>query len=411
MQSKLVRIKKDIEELAKFNSTPEKGLTRFSFTNEDKKAREYLANEMKVIGLKVYEDAAGSLIGRIDGELQDGPVIMVGSHFDSVKNGGNFDGPVGVITGLEVARVIQENNIKLKFPLEIVALIEEEGGRFGSGLFGSRAMVGQVTKEQLLNNKDETGISMYEAMLSFGLNPDNINEAQRRSENLKTFIEVHIEQGPILEKSKQNVGIVEFIVGIHEFKVILKGRPDHAGTTPMDMRADALDVATKVISQISDLAKNVGEETVATVGVLKVKPGAANIVPSEVTFTVDIRSKSSECIKTVGNEIVKLLNLETDNGDVSFELVDLLKVSPVQLSKQLTDIFSKKANELGFSTRKMLSGAGHDAMVMNEITDVGLLFVPSKGGRSHCPEEWTDYEDIQKGVELVLNTVLELQQD
>jgi len=254
MQSKLVRIKKDIEELAKFNSTPEKGLTRFSFTNEDKKAREYLANEMKVIGLKVYEDAAGSLIGRIDGELQDGPVIMVGSHFDSVKNGGNFDGPAGVVMALEIMRVLEENNVKTKHPVEFIAMIEEEGGRFGSGVFGSRAMAGRVSYEDLLNNKDADGITMAEAFEEFGFNPEEIEKAKRDPEKLKAFIELHIEQGPVLEKEGKDVGLVSFIVGINQIRVKVKGRPDHAGTTPMDMRKDALSSASEVIAQIKDFA-------------------------------------------------------------------------------------------------------------------------------------------------------------
>jgi len=408
MQTNLLRIKKDLEELAKYNATPGNGLTRFSLTEEDQKARKYLKKEMKLLGIEVYEDAAGTIIGRIEGEIKDGPVVMLGSHFDSVKNGGNFDGSAGVITGLEVARVIKENNIKTKYPIEIIGMIEEEGGRFGSGVFGSRAMVGKVTKEQLINNKDENGVSMYDAMQDFGINPEDIDKAKRDKSKLRAFIELHIEQGPILEKFNQNIGIVDFIVGIHEFKVIIKGRPDHAGTTPMDMRANPLDTAAKVISRISDYAKNAGEGTVATVGVLNVKPGAANIVPSEVMFTVDIRSKNSDCIDKVGKEIEELLKVETEDTEVKYEIVNMLNVKPVKLSEHIIEKFSNNCEKLGFSNRKMLSGAGHDAMIMAEITDVGLLFVPSKDGRSHCPEEWTDYEDLQKGIEVVLNTVLDI---
>lgn len=408
MKTQLQRIKRDIEELAKCNDTPNLGLTRFSFSQADRKAREYLKAEMKAIGLQVYEDDAATIIGRIEGTEKNAPVVMVGSHFDSVKHGGNFDGPAGVIAALETARVIKENNIITKHPIEIIAMIEEEGGRFGAGLFGSRAMAGKVTKDQLINNKDENGIAMYEAMQEFGFDPEKIAQAQRNPKDLKCFIELHIEQGPVLEKNKQDIGIIDYIVGIHEFKVIVRGRPDHAGTTPMDMRANPLDAAARVIGRISEFAVNAGEGTVATVGVLQVMPGAANIVPKEVTFTVDIRSKSTECINKVYRDIQEALKKETQGSEANYEIVEMLQVEPVKLSQDIINSIQKNCKKLGFSERTMLSGAGHDAMIMAGITEVGLVFVPSKDGRSHCPEEWTDYADLQKGVEIVLQTVLDM---
>lgn len=408
MKTNLNRIKKDIEELSKFNATPGQGLTRFSLTEEDRGARNYIKNELLKLGLEVYEDPAGSIFGRKKGSDDDLPVIMIGSHFDSVKNGGNFDGPAGVIMALEVMRVLTENNVKTKYPIEFVGMIEEEGGRFGSGVFGSRAMAGAVSIEELNNNKDNEGISMAEAFKEFGFNPDDINNAKRNPEDIKAFIELHIEQGPVLENREKDLGIVDFIVGLYNLKVTIKGRPDHAGTTPMNMRADALVAASKIISHIPNYAIEAGKGTVATVGALSVKPGAANIVPGEAQFTIDIRSKNKSCIEEVKNKVIELIQKETDASGLDVIIEEMLDVKPVKMSEEIIKSFEKNADSKGFSYIKMLSGAGHDAMVMAGITDVGLIFVPSKDGRSHCPEEWTDYEDLQKGIEVVYNTILDL---
>ncbi|WP_432407580.1 Zn-dependent hydrolase [Wukongibacter sp. M2B1] len=407
MKTNLDRIKRDIETLSKFNATPGQGLTRFSLTAEDRGARKYIKNELLKLGLNVYEDSAGSIFGRRSGTDDSLPVIMIGSHFDSVKNGGNFDGPAGIVMALEIMRTLEENNIRTKYPIEFVGMIEEEGGRFGSGVFGSRAMVGRVSIEQLHNNKDEYGISMAKALHDFGFNPEEIKKARRNPKDIKAFIELHIEQGPILKSSHKDIGIVDFIVGINEFKVILRGRPDHAGTTPMHMRSDALSTASKVICKIEGYAREAREGTVATVGVLNIKPGAANIVPGEVIFTVDIRSKDSDCISKVKNNIVEALKNETDASGIELEIIEMLDVNPVKMSEGIIKSLEKNAQSNGFSYIKMLSGAGHDAMIMAAITDVGLVFVPSKDGRSHCPEEWTDYEDLQRGIEVIYNTILD----
>jgi allantoate deiminase len=408
MLTNLKRIKKDIEELAQFNSTPGWGLTRFSLTKAEREARQYLKDKLKELELEVYEDQAGSLFGRMEGSKKDGPVIMIGSHFDSVKKGGNFDGPAGVVMALEVMRVLKEEGVQPEYPIEFVAMIEEEGGRFGSGVFGSRAMVGEVSYQDLLENKDQDSISMASAFKEYGYNPAEIETARRDPEEIKAFIELHIEQGPVLEKKNKDLGLVDFVVGINEFKVTVKGQPDHAGTTPMNMRKDALSSVAEIISQIKDFAKKAGKGTVATVGSLDISPGAANIVPGEVQFTVDIRSKDSECITQVKNDIESALSQMEEKEEVSWSIDEMLRVEPVKLSPDIIDLFEKKAKDNDFSYEKMISGAGHDAMIMSAITDVGLIFVPSRDGRSHCPEEWTDFEDLQKGIELIYQTVLKL---
>ncbi|MCR3955709.1 MAG: Zn-dependent hydrolase [Gudongella sp.] len=408
MNTKVDRIKKDIEELAKFNSSNDGGLTRFSLTEEDRMARKYLKEQLEKLDVKIYEDNAGTIFARREGTDPDAPVIMIGSHFDSVKNGGNFDGPAGVIMALEIFRALEDNKVKTRYPLEFVAMIEEEGGRFGSGVFGSRAMAGLVDFEQLERNKDKDGISMAQAFRDFGFEPEKIAEAKRNREDVKAFIELHIEQGPILENEGKDLGIVDFIVGINEFKVQVNGRPDHAGTTPMDMRADALGVASKVVAEIDSYPVPENNGTVATVGVLEIKPGAANIVPAQAIFTVDIRSKDEASISNVKKKILDKLDALTKDTDVTYTVTEMLDVKPVKMNEEMVELFRESAEGKGFSYRHMLSGAGHDAMVMAAVTEVGLIFVPSKDGRSHCKEEWTDYDQLQKGIELIYDTILKL---
>lgn len=408
MFTQLNRIKSDIENLSIFNSTPGRGVTRLSFTEEDKMAREYIKNQMSEAGLNVYTDAAGTVIGRLDGSLKNAPVIMVGSHFDSVKNGGCFDGAAGVVAALEVARTISGQKIKLKYPIEFVAMIEEEGTRFGGALLGSMAMAGKISSDDLELYKDSNGVSLAEAMKNFGLYPDRISDAARKPEDIKAFLELHIEQGPILEAGSKDVGIVEYIVGIDQYEITINGRPDHAGTTPMDMRADALDCAASVISKISMFAKEAGEGTVATVGLIKALPGAANIIPGQVVFTVDIRSRDAKCIKQVVGKIKDSLGYVSEHKGLSISMIPKLNADPVKMSDSIVEVLDNNSKKLGFASQKMISGAGHDAMIMADIAETGMVFVKSRGGRSHCPEEWTDYEDLQKGIELLYEAVLEI---
>ncbi|MEG0804450.1 MAG: Zn-dependent hydrolase, partial [Pygmaiobacter sp.] len=299
MNTKVERIQKDIEELSVFNSTPGNGLTRLSFTPEHKGAETYISGAMKAAGLTVRRDAVGTLIGRLEGEDPEAAPVMAGSHYDSVKNGGNFDGPAGVVMGLETARVYQDLGKKPKRPVEFVAMIEEEGTRFSGGLFASRAMAGRLTAEELVTFHDQDGITTSEAMKAFGLEPAKLSEAVKKPGEIKNFIELHIEQGPILEGGNLDVGIVKTIVGIKELQITVTGRPDHAGTTPMNMRADAFLAASKIALAANEAAVAAGNGTVATVGKVNVLPGAFNIVPGKVELCVDIRSPYTECLDKV----------------------------------------------------------------------------------------------------------------
>ena len=408
MKANLSRIRKDLENLACFNATPEKGLTRFSLTPEDRGARDYLAGQLRQLDVNVYEDAAANLVGRRKGADPSLPPVMIGSHFDSVRNGGNFDGQAGVVAALEILRCLEENNIRTAHPIEMIAMIEEEGGRFKSGVLASRAMALGLTLDELDRHKDEDGISIAEAMTSFGFDPSRIAEARRNPGEVRAFLELHIEQGPLLEKEGVDLGIVSSIVGTDLMRVTVKGRPDHAGTTPMDLRLDALKTAAAVINQIPALAIEQGKGSVATVGTLSVRPGAPNIVPGEVEFTVDTRSLDASCINLMKKRITDSLEKISRDDGTTFQLDQLLKVDPVAMDEEIRQELQHQAEMLGFSWRTISSGAGHDAMVMAPVFPTAMVFVPSKGGRSHCPEEWTDYEDLQKGIELLYHTVISL---
>lgn len=407
MQSNRNRIKTILEELSLFTATPGAGTTRLSYSLEDKLARTYLKKQMKQVGLKVREDAVGNIYGRLEGKDASLPAVMVGSHFDSVPNGGSFDGPAGVVTGLEVAALFQENQLQPVYPLEVIAMVEEEGSRFGSGLLGSRMLAGQFSAESLTSMKDKDGISVNEAMLALGFNGNQLTEARRTAKDVKAFIELHIEQGPVLEEAGEDVGIVETIVGMTEIKVTITGRAGHAGTTPMNARQDALAATVQIVADLPQLAMNAAVATVLTIGKLTVYPNGANVIPNVVVFTVDVRSKSEACVQSVIQQVKTIIQTKTPKG-ITAEIEEMLYEKPVQLSEKIHQQLRANSEALGLKSRSMVSGAGHDAMIFAGFTEVGLVFVPSKDGLSHTPEEWTDYEQIQKGIEVVYETVKQL---
>ncbi|MBC1376090.1 Zn-dependent hydrolase [Listeria sp. FSL L7-0091] len=404
MQTNLERIKNHLENLDVYTATPGQGTTRLTYSKEDLGARNYLKSEMAKVGLTVSEDAIGNIYGRLEGANPDLPAVMVGSHFDSVPNGGAFDGPAGVITGLEVASVFHEQHIKPYFPLEIIAMVEEEGSRFGAGLLASRAITGKVTKEMLHEMKDMAGITAAKAMADMGFDANKVDTVIRSKDSIRAFIELHIEQGPVLENANEDVALVDTIVGLTEIKVTVKGQAGHAGTTPMLGRKDALVAAVQIISELPEIAIQEGGGTVLTIGKLNVYPNGANVIPDKVVFTVDIRAKDETHVQNTLKKAKKIIQSAT-NDSISCEIEDMLYERPTNLSKEIHQALTESANKLGFNYRTMVSGAGHDAMIFANLTDVGLIFVPSHNGISHAPEEWTDYDKLQKGIEVVLETV------
>lgn len=401
------RVKRDIENLSSFNSTPGRGVTRLAFSKEDGQAREYIKTQMTKAGLEVYEDGYGTIFGRIDGENKDAPSLMIGSHYDTVINGGPFDGVVGIVAGIEIARVLQENNYKLNCPLEIAAFNDEEGIRFGKGISNTRVLTGDFEETELDTRIDFNGKSLRDAMIEFGIEVD-IESSKRDPGSIKSFLELHIEQGPILSKNKKQIGLVETIVGYNIMEIKFRGRSGHAGTTSMDMRNDALVVASRFILAANDIVRGVGNGAVGTVGKMEIRPNASNVIPEFVKLTLDLRADKQTTLNKINHLIEEeLISIGGDKG-IEVEMKAILSIPPVDMSYENLQILKEKSEEMGIDYELMNSGAAHDSMVMSRITPSSLIFVPSVNGLSHHPEEWTEYEDIVKGIELMLLTACEI---
>lgn len=393
---------KDLEYLKQFTSTPGNGCTRLPFTKEARGAVDYLRKIMEEAGLEVHEDVVGNVIGVLKGTDPTLPCVMMGSHYDSVTNGGDFDGMAGVICGIQVARILKEKAFQPKRNFVVVGFVDEEGLRFGTGYFGSASIVGDQDEPRDVKYcktyKDNDGVSYYEAMKSYGLDPERIHEARWADGAIDKFIELHIEQGPVLDTEKIQLGLVEGIVGIQRYVVTVNGRADHAGTTPMDMRLDAVDAATKVISKIADWAREKADGTVATVGRITTIPGGMNIVAEKCEFTVDIRSMNNDNINDIANRMRAALDREVKEMGGSYEIEHKLTITPVKMSDEMLKIMEASCKEHEFSYKYLPSGAGHDALqIANQGISTVMLFVPSKDGRSHCPVEFTKYSDFARG--------------
>lgn len=390
------RIARDLEHLKQFTSTPGNGCTRLPFTKEARGAVDFLKELMLEAGLSVKEDVAGNVFGSLEGTDSTLPCVMMGSHFDSVINGGDFDGIAGVIAAIEVARQLKEEGYRPVRNFVVAGFMDEEGMRFGTGYFGSGAMLGHRDVDYCKHYKDVDGISIYDAMKSYGLDPEKIEEAKWPEGSIGRFLELHIEQGPVLDAEGTELGLVNGIVGIQRYMVSVHGRADHAGTTPMDMRLDAVDAATKVISKIPDWAREKADGTVATTGLIKVSPGGMNIVAEQVDFTVDIRSMNNDNINDIANRIRAALDREVKAMGGSYDIDTKLVITPVFLSEEMLGIMEDSCKNRGYSYRRLPSGAGHDALEIGQTIPTVMLFVPSKDGRSHCPVEFTKYSDFAK---------------
>ena len=395
------RIKENLEYLKGITATPGDGCTRLPFTREAREAVEYLKKIMEEAGLEVREDAAGNVIGVWRGEGPTLPCVMMGSHYDSVMQGGDYDGIAGVVCAVEVVRSLREKGIVPKRDLVVVGFCDEEGVRFGTGYFGSGAILGERGPAYCQSYRDPKGISIYEAMKAYGLDPEKIGEAAWPEGSIRAFLEIHIEQGPVLDAEGVELGLVEGIVGIQRYAVSVLGRADHAGTTPMEMRHDAAEAAAKVMARIPDWAREEGEGTVATVGYIHTVPGGMNIVAERVEFTVDIRSMDNGHICRIADNLREALEQETKKIGGSYEIETKLATDPTPMSREMLGVLEESCRERGYSYRYLPSGAGHDAQEMAKAAPAAMLFVPSRAGRSHCPEEYTEYEDLARAAEVM----------
>ncbi len=398
------RLKRDLEELGAIGRTPQGGVSRPSFSDADMQARRWLLDRITATGMEGRVDAAGNIFGRWQ---SGGPAVLVGSHVDSVPNGGRFDGALGVLAGLECLRRVKEEGVPLRHPLELVAFTDEEGA-FG-GFFGSYAFTGVLKAEEISKSKDSKGLRIVEAMTRHGMDAMQAPTAHRDPKDIRGYLELHIEQGPVLETRQIPIGVVDAIVGIHRYGITFRGRADHAGPTPMPDRKDALLGASDLVLKGRELALMAGSPASrVTVGVVQLKPGVANIVPAEAYLTYEIREQSAELLRLLAEKSRALAAdvAKTWGLEVSFETI--LQIDPVPLAEEVKGAIAAAAEGIGLPSLRMPAMAGHDAQVVGRVAPAGMIFVPSQDGRSHSPLEFTADEDVEKGANVLLLTLLKL---
>ncbi|WEG11816.1 allantoate amidohydrolase [Pullulanibacillus sp. KACC 23026] len=382
------------------------GVTRLSFTKEEREAKDRVAAFMREAGLSVREDAVGNLIGRLEGMNPDSPVLLVGSHLDSVPHGGDFDGPLGVLAAVEALQTLGEKQIKLKSPVEVIAFTDEEGARFRFGMIGSRGLAGTLEKSDL-HYVDQDGVSVEQAMKAYGLSPDRFHEAARSQGSVKAYLEVHIEQGKILESKNLPIGIVSGIAGPLWLKFTITGEAGHAGSTPMNLRRDALTAASAIIQAIEEEAAQ-KPRTVGTVGQLSLKPGGVNIIPGEVEFTLDLRDVDETIRDEVEKRILNQAEQICKERGVHCQVDVLQRIAPVKCDESIQQFMMQVFNEMGLEPIELISGAGHDGMQFKDLCPVGMIFVRSKNGISHHPDEYTSLEDCGLAAEALYNAILKI---
>lgn len=395
-------IKKHLEKLEKFTATPNNGVTRFPFTKEAHDCVDYIKKAMKNAGLSVSVDGSGAVIGRL--EKNTAKTIIIGSHYDTVKNGGAYDGIAGVVCGIVLAEYLTTNNIEPRCSLEIIATNDEEGARFKGGFHSSNAMLGNLKKEDFAKSTDANGISILDAMQEWGISMEDLDKCKRDISKIEAFLEVHIEQGPVLEECKKEIGIVDNIVGMQRYICEVYGRADHAGTTPMGMRKDALSAVAKVVSEVEDYALE-EENSVATVGYLNVYPNEINVIAQNVKFTVDIRSVDIKKIERIFAKILNKLELVCKKSELEFTVKNTLSVEPTKMNANLKELIKKSCEENQFSYMELNSGAGHDSLPIGKVIPTAMIFIPTKNGRSHCPIEFCKYSDLAKSVKILYDLV------
>lgn len=400
------RLKASIETLAAIGRESDHGIYRMAFSSGDMAGRDWFKQQIVEAGLQVHEDGAANIHGRL-GWNEVTASVMTGSHLDTVPGAGHLDGALGVLSGLECLRRIKEENIPLQRPLEVVAFSDEEG-RFG-GMLGSQAMTGRLTPESIHKAIDLKGVHLTEAMQDCGYNAMDALHARREPDSIHAYVELHIEQGPILDQMGFSVGIVDAIAGLFKWDVSLIGTPNHAGTTPMHMRNDAFAGLAEFHTQIQRLLdENGSERSVATIGRVALSPGAANVVPGRVDFSLEVRDTEQRVLDDLQSACRRALSAIARRRNLMFEFKVLSEIAPVKCSGSMVEQIKQVTESLNIPSLRMASGAAHDAQMLAGITPTAMLFVPSKDGRSHSVAEWTDLRDIEKGANVLLNTLLRL---
>lgn len=402
------RLEQRINELAEIGKIGETGVCRLALSKEDRQGVEKVKSWMEEAGLSARIDHFGNLIGRYEGEKADAPILMVGSHIDSQPYGGRFDGVIGVLGALEVVQTMKEHNFVPKMPIEVVAFCDEEGSRFNKGLFGVRGILGKL-EEGELERTDKDGVSRREALIEFGCDPSKFQESEYPEGSIGAFLEMHIEQGPVLEKNNLSVGIVTGISGPLWLTVELEGFAGHAGSVPMPMRQDALVGAAKVIVALNELASEDPEApTVGTVGSMKIFPDSRNIIPEKVTFTVDLRDIDINRRHRLEERLKARIEKITAEHGLTCKISEDTNSEPRYCAKDIMAVMREESEKIGLDTMELMSGPFHDSLALSYVCDYGMIFVRCKDGISHNPAEYSTMEDIALGTELLYKTVIRM---
>ncbi len=398
------RLKQDLEELGRIGRDEHGGVSRPSFSPADFEARAWLKKKIEEAGLCYRQDGAGNQFGRVEGQ---GKTVMSGSHIDTVPNGGMFDGAAGVVAALEAVRRILEERIPLSKPLEIASFTDEEGNLVGDFL-GSRAFMGLLDKDEIRNGKTSFGMPFRDVLKRTDFSADGILAAHKQRPDLEAYIELHIEQGPVLEDEGMPIGIVERIAGKHYRQCAFIGESGHAGTTPLELRRDAFlglaDFALKATQHVA--TKHYG--SMLTIGQAALHPGSFSVIPGRADFTLEFRSASPEALEAIEKEVFALAEDIASTRGLTFasRLVD--KTTPVTIAPRTLKLIEDECRTLGYPSMRLTSGAGHDAQILAGACDVGMIFIPSPDGVSHAPGERVNWDDLEKGANLLLRTLVRL---
>jgi N-carbamoyl-L-amino-acid hydrolase len=398
------RLQATLEKLSEFGRNPEGGVTRLGFSQADLDARSYVMSLMKDAGLEIRVDPAGNIFGRRSGSDQL-PTILFGSHIDSVPRGGNFDGPLGSLGAIEVIRTLNDKHLTTRHPLEVVIWTNEEGPHFGISALGSGVAAG-VLGPEILDRKDEDGLTVADWLRRYGQEPSRLTDARIAPGTLAAILELHIEQGPVLEETKVQIGVVSGIVSLKRWKCVATGFANHAGTTPMNRRKDALAAAAKHLLAVREVVRAEQGTQVGTVGYLKAEPGAPNVVAGRVEFPVELRDLDAGKIERMWEHIQqKFAEADREEGvETSCEVINEIEAAPSDPSVQ--SVIREAARSAGLSAADLPSGAVHDAGEISRLAPMGMIFVPSRDGISHSPQEYTSWEDCANGVEVLYRSVL-----
>lgn len=392
--------------IANFAKDPNGGVTRFLYSPEWIRTQKELEKFMKNEGFEVYYDHVGNLYGKLEGTQYKDETILTGSHIDTVKNGGIYDGQYGIVAGIIALKYLREKYGQPLRNIEVVSMAEEEGSRFPFVYWGSKNIFGMAKKEDIKGIVDAEGISFEDAMKQAGFGFEDKVVTTRK--DIKAFLETHIEQGGVLEVEQKSVGVVQGIVGQRRFNIEITGESNHAGTTPMSYRKDAVYVTSKIVEMIIKMAKTYGDPLVATVGRMDVQPNISNVVPGKVSFSLDVRHIDKDILVKFTDEAISNMKGIVSKAGLEIHIDMWMDAAPVYMDPAVVDIVKGQCDKIGLNYKMMHSGAGHDSQIMARFVPTAMLFVPSHKGISHSPLEYTDPKDLGEGVKALIGAIYEL---